>query len=239
MEKLSVEEKARAYDEALRKAKEALDSLGDNYICNHLTKDDIREMYANFFPELIETEDERIRQELISLFRDCSNGRNHPYNSSDSKRWLAWLEKQGEKGTNGNEREIPNSSWSEEDEMRFNNIFTLLEELPLSQNWLKSLKDRVKPQPKQEWSEEDERSLQIVFDILDKEEHKGNLSHADLKTCVRKLKSLRPQSRWKPSDLQMKTLDYVVNLMASSEIPVENVHYYNQLKELKKQLEKL
>ena len=47
-----------------------------------------------FFPELAESEDERIRKELIDLFRDCINNRNHPYNASDSERWIAYLEKQ-------------------------------------------------------------------------------------------------------------------------------------------------
>jgi hypothetical protein len=59
-------------------------------------------------------------------------------------------------------------------------------------DWLKSLKDIV--QPKVEWSEEDERLLQIVIDILDRQNHLGNISRTDLIACVRKLKSLRPQS---------------------------------------------
>lgn len=46
-----------------------------------------------------------------------------------------------------------------------------------------------------EWSEEDERLFQIVIDILDRANHLGNLSHADLIACVRKLKSLRPQKQ--------------------------------------------
>ena len=53
------------------------------------------------------------------------------------------------------------------------------------------------------------------------------------------LKSLRPQSQWKPSEEQMKALNYVVNLMASSESPRENDYYYNVFKDLRKQLKKL
>ena len=47
-------------------------------------------------PELADSEDEKIRRELISLFQDCINCKNHPYNASDSRRWIAWLEKQSE-----------------------------------------------------------------------------------------------------------------------------------------------
>jgi hypothetical protein len=57
------------------------------------------------------------------------------------------------------------------------------------------------------------------------------------------LKSLKdrvqPQSQWKPSVAQIEALNYVVNLMASSESPKENDYYYNVLKDLREQLKKL
>ena len=83
-------------------------------------------------------------------------------------------------------------------------------------NWLKDLKDRVQPQPKQEWNEEDERLFQIVIDILDRQNHLGNISHTDLIACVRKLKSLRPQSTWKPSKEQMKAIEFMVRSFGES-----------------------
>jgi len=61
MKELTIEEKAQRYDEALDCAKLALDCLADDYICNHLTKDGIRGMYAKLFPELVESDDERIK----------------------------------------------------------------------------------------------------------------------------------------------------------------------------------
>lgn len=52
-------------------------------------------------PELKESEDERIRKRIIhALHGDVLE-------MSEIKEAVAWLEKQGEKGTNGNEREIP------------------------------------------------------------------------------------------------------------------------------------
>jgi len=59
------------------------------------------------------------------------------------------LEKQGEKGTNGNKREIPNSAWSEEDEQYVMDAINLLSfgcsfhRVGEVKDWLKSLKDRV------------------------------------------------------------------------------------------------
>jgi hypothetical protein len=80
-------------------------------------------------------------------------------------------------------------------------------------NWLKSIKGRV--QPNQEWSEEDEEMYkEVLTDII--------YAKNDLKTkgCLglskkamkafnwfsKRHKSLRPQSKWKPSEKQMIAL---------------------------------
>jgi len=47
-------------------------------------------------PELAESEDENIRKELLSLFKDGRDGVSHIYYDSDCERYIAWLEKQGE-----------------------------------------------------------------------------------------------------------------------------------------------
>lgn len=90
MKELSIEEKARRYDEGLDYAKSALDCLADDYICNHLTKDDIRGIYAKLFPELAESEDEKIRKELIDYHRSMAAGADDYVHET----WIAWLEKQ-------------------------------------------------------------------------------------------------------------------------------------------------
>jgi len=93
----------------------------------------------------------------------------------------------------------------------------------------------VVPQIRQEWSEEDEycRHQLIVFC------ENCMVQDAGAKRCAHWLKSLRPQNTWKPCDEQMDALNYVVNLMASSERPTENDLYYNILKSLRQQLKKL
>ena len=63
------------------------------------------------------------------------------------------------------------SAWSEEDEVKINRIVACLENLNVADNdillkdvdWLKSLKDRVQPQPNQEWSEEDEKIAKTII----------------------------------------------------------------------------
>jgi hypothetical protein len=113
------------------------------------------------------------------------------------------------------------SAWSEEDENAIQvlkdivkhsdeineNIYTM----PLKEklyDWLKSLKDRVQPQPKQEWSEEVSPYYDDICEIL------INLLHSETanvnKTAIQKdldwLKSIRPQKQWKPSDEQIQAL---------------------------------
>jgi len=274
MKELSIEQKAKAYDEALKEA-----------VVAH--KDEDRHLKATLeriFPEL-KNDDERIKNGLLKLLNCIAMKEYKDTFCITKEEALAWLEKQGEqksadkiepkfkvgdvirlKGSAAEytikrvtdttyytdgwscsiERceedyelvEQKSTAWSEEDEMRFNNIFTLLEGLPLSQNWFKSLKDRALPQPKQEWSEEDETELTNIIIML-KEGASLHFNKKDITKAVDWLKSLRPQNRWKPSDEQIKALNYVVNLMASSERPTENDLYYNILKSLRQQLKKL
>ena len=53
------------------------------------------------------------------------------------------------------------------------------------------------------------------------------------------LKSLKALNTWKPSDEQMKELNYAVNVMASSKFVRKNDFCYNVLKSLQEQLRKL
>lgn len=96
---------------------------------------------------------------------------------------------------------------------------------------------------KQEWSEEDEeRIMELISLLKDAEDYlkeHGNMFSYNPMLLINWLKSLRPQTRWKPSDEHVKALNYVVNLMASSESPKENDYYYNVFKDLREQLKKL
>lgn len=93
---MTQEEKAKLYDELKVKAQELTE---DGYIDKLALVD--------MFPELKESKDEGIRQLLISFVKyDMPNNYSDDFSKEDC---LAWLEKQCENGTKGNEREIPNS----------------------------------------------------------------------------------------------------------------------------------
>ena len=89
---MTTKEKAKAYDEAIEIAKTMIDDLrkGEDI----LSVSNLEAM----FPELAESEDERIRKALIHLV-NSNKELSFGIDNYDGIKWsdiLAWLEKQGE-----------------------------------------------------------------------------------------------------------------------------------------------
>ena len=134
-------EKAKAYDEAIAKAQKELQS------CSSKDCDAARQIYK-FFPELAESEDEKIKNAIITTI--------HLYYGEpledEAKEMIAWLEKQGEKAQSeeikGNEGEI-SSNWTEEDSLMIDSIIDTIKWLEgkgatnMKIDWLKQLKQRI------------------------------------------------------------------------------------------------
>ena len=81
-----MEEKAKAYDRAIKRARKWHDD-------QHITIG-LKGNLEDIFPELKESEDERIRKDILSFLRT-----GKPYSCPNSQRrnkWADWLEKQGE-----------------------------------------------------------------------------------------------------------------------------------------------
>lgn len=128
-------------------------------------------------------------------------------------------------------------AWSEEDESWFKELELMV--LSFSNDdsyrkkffdWLKSLKDRVQPQPK--WSEEDEAMRTRCIGVL------GKCYMGELPTKVEEelnwLKSLKPHSTWKPSDEQMIALQEAMNIVGILTITGSKINsLYQNLKKLK------
>lgn len=113
-----------------------------------------RTALETLIPELKESEDEKVRKEIIEYLKQ-----NVPHHHDDevlkSREWIAWLEKQGER------KPIEQKpAWSEEDEYQIN---TILHRLDLKRekyknkgnqveekryktqyDWLRILKERMK-----------------------------------------------------------------------------------------------
>ena len=117
--------------------KEALEIVRKNYPHVGFSGSEFETALRELVPELEESEDERIRKELINFLQ-----LPHPQFVGERKqeKWIAWLEKQGEQ----------NHAWSEEDEERFQSCLYILQAKgfmgvteTINTKWLKSLKQRI------------------------------------------------------------------------------------------------
>lgn len=75
----------KAYNEAIKRAKAAIDIAAD--------KDLVKGVATTIFPELSESEDEKIRKSIIATIEQCPDDFLNPKNRD---RMLAWLERQKE-----------------------------------------------------------------------------------------------------------------------------------------------
>ena len=140
MKELSTEEKAKRYDEIINKMKHY---VVDEYGCSRIK-------VADVFPELKESEDEKIRKKLISLIEWSKSYSASSITTDESNEMISWLEKQGEQKP---------VEWSVEDVYEYNHILKILNSVVEEQetkgynnlissvNWLKSLKDRIQSKP--------------------------------------------------------------------------------------------
>ena len=137
------------------------------------------------------------------------------------------------------------TTWSEEDLRIINNIILVLSNQEcwdaaygrkenLYQKeiyWLKSLKDRVQPQPKQEWSEEDENRINRLIAYFEDKESFTAEDDVVYANWLKSLKSKSKTSQWKPSYEQMKFLwKYAEQNNCDGSILTS---LYNDLKKLK------
>lgn len=182
------------------------------------------EVLSVVIPELAESGDERVRKRLIErlshLETDCPECIEEE---------IAYLERQKEhltptesymKGFSEGveaqkEVEQKPAEWNEEDEELAEELIKLAEyytdtedetEFKPHISWLKALPERFNLQPKQEWSEEDEVMLSSAIEYVQSyPAHRQSV----VSWLQGKLKSLRPQPHWKPSEEQINALQMV------------------------------
>jgi len=90
-----------------------------------------------------------------------------------------------------------------------------------------------KEQKPLEWSEEDEKQIRQIERIV---KNAGCTSKLQEK-IHNWLKSLRPS--WKPSEEQMRALNYFIKLWGNSDDQLEYTKIFNTVKSLRDELEKL
>ena len=89
MKELSIEEKAKRYDEAIEKARNIVNSINVGLIGKN--------SFEAVFPELKESEDEKIRKELLQIAKESEDTFYMVMTPSKRKRLIDWLENQNKK----------------------------------------------------------------------------------------------------------------------------------------------
>ena len=174
---MTIEEKAKAYDNVREKI--AI-RFGSN-------------VAKEIFSEYEESEDEEVKKALIQNLKERFGTNGTMGGILDMPRVLAWFEKQGKKGANGNDREIPFDAWSEKDKKLWvhdDDIF------------LDAAKMIVEDSPRKSYGGVHKKEIVPWFYSLKE-----------------RLKSLRPQSQWNPSEEMLEALYRAIpeNVMEISE----------------------
>ena len=165
-------------------------------------------------PDLKESEDERIRKGIIYGMNALKEQHKETFASIPINDCIAWL-----KSIKDRVQPQPTPEWSEYDKIQLSEAIQMIEAngtwirsedaVKKVSNWLKSLKDKAQPQPTSEWSKEDEEMYnEVLTDIIytkNDMKTKGclELSNRAMKAFnwfSKRYKSLRPQSKWKPSE---------------------------------------
>ena len=134
----------KAYKDALERAKDYHKQLLDEDNLEWAGE------IENIFPELSESEDERIRKKLINYFQDLKGGWLGNISHDDI---LAWLEKQGKHKDYYTKQELIDMGFS----------FTLNGDIVTPDEMMEDMKKylvwKEKQAPKTMWSEEDEKCI--------------------------------------------------------------------------------
>lgn len=86
MKELTIEQKAQRYDEAIKKARQ---------LCDYPTSKPFISDLQDLFPELAESEDEKIRKEMLQIAKESEDSFYMVMTPNKRERLIAWLEKQG------------------------------------------------------------------------------------------------------------------------------------------------
>ena len=215
MKELSIEEKAQRYDEAVAHAKKLLKIIGNATLGNLVLKNE----FETIFPELKESEDERIGKELIGFIKHrITMGSITPEEREHSSSWIAWLEKQGEQkpadlpkgedyGIDGlwHAQRILESTLGKVDGYQSDDGI-LQHECAIS-----AVKKLYEQKPA--WSEEDEEMYKKVETAIDSYYAPFSREGEEMSEWFKNLKNrVQPQNTWKPSDEQMVVLnDIIIN----------------------------
>lgn len=241
MKELSIEEKARRYDGAIKRLEDI--ETGKCQKTFMFTEG----LFNYIFPELVESEDERIRKWLIYYFKEvCDN-----VSEKEKKGVLDWLEKQGEQMPVGKvEPKFHEGDIIIHKELGgdyIHNPHKIIQvdildkkyrlEGGLVAHFGEQEDYELVEQKPAEWSEEDKAHIDSLLKRLEGM-CKPDATFISTEFAISEdedwLKSIRHRSQWKPSDEQMDALLVKIPIENSCN-KVDNIlkSLYSDLKKLK------
>jgi len=186
----------KKYKEAEERAKKALlkfRSLSEGQ------KQAVESALKEVFPDLEESNDERIRKEIIGFIQSqIEDG-----NSAGWDRWIAYLERQKEQKPS--EKQDYSGLTDFERAIHRGFLCAGVENVPVTiiKETAQDCLAHIKPA---EWSEEDERKLEKLSFLLTLSEVGEIITPTERTELGIFLRSRRPQPHWKPSEEQMYSL---------------------------------
>lgn len=190
MKELSIEEKAKAYDEVIKKAESLYKAAEPMSGCNVIIE--------TLFPKLKESEDERIRKSITEFFKNFS--KNGTYKAiPDVTKWIAWLEKQGKN----------NIGISEATKKKLEDNLNKALEKETPESWNKFLDKQCEQKPA--WREEDDAMFNFIALILRNHQSDEDFTtfETTFKDCIDWFKNLKdrvqpqPKQEWSEKDERM------------------------------------
>ena len=235
---MTTEEKARAYDEAIKRG---LDYIRQTPATEMVTRQDV---FEAIFPEYAESEDERIREEMVRYFTEMKKGGSAwlPYDDC-----IAYLEKQKEeegyeaipvestleyklgfKAGKDSERQKEQKpaddkafeewidDWWKHNKVNNPDSYDKGDEIQFDERSFKNFCRGIRNMYQQEpaWSEEDEDKLEQCIRIVSGWEGDYDIVKSPYSNF---LKSLRPQPHWMPSKEQMDALERCIDYLDESD----------------------
>ena len=223
--------------------KEKLELARDWYNNQSTTKKE-KVLLENLFPELKESEEERIRKEIIQFLQ-----LPHPQfvGKRNQEKWIDWLEKQGEQKTVSKTEPIV-EGLTTEFQKQVSHLIASAMDKEHDYNWsyvkwaanalLNYAKHELEKQCEQKpaWSEEDDYILNLVGQFTSKG-YKPHPKIPSLEFVQDWLKSLKERYTWKPSDEQMEALWNAIPHIPNSEKDIDTITelsvLYEDLKKIK------
>lgn len=185
---MTKEEKAKAYDEAFEKAK---------FYYRHCPSEAEKKKLEKMFPKFRESEDERIRKEIISLVKMYVSENDHCLvrgGNTTRKEALAWLEKQKTLFSSG-----AGLHYYYDGKATYVVGYPATAEYDLAMNQQETQKEQ-KPT---DWSEDDERILTSIIERGSSQvpPYEAALREEQMEWLMNRLKFLRPQPKQNANDM--------------------------------------